>query len=59
MPKILERCVKKVKAQQKKPGRKKVNPYAACTSSLQKAGKLKKGGHDGKEKGRRRSRRLS
>lgn len=37
MPAVLEKCVKDVKA---KGG--KVNPWAICTSSLQRAGKLKK-----------------
>ena len=42
MPKKLERCVKKVKAQNKKSG-KKVNPYAVCVSSTgQKPHKRKK-----------------
>ena len=42
MPKKLDRCVRKVKAQQKrKPKSKRVNPYAVCKASMEK--KLKKG----------------
>lgn len=42
MPKKLDRCVRKVKAQQKKkPKSKRVNPYAICKASMEK--KLKKG----------------
>lgn len=34
MPKILDRCVKKVKAKNKKlPKKKRVNPYAVCVKS--------------------------
>ncbi len=35
MPAKLERCVKKVKAKQRGK-KKKVNPYAACKSSIYK-----------------------
>jgi hypothetical protein len=38
MPKILDKAVKEIK--KNSPG---VNPYAAATASLQKAGDLKKG----------------
>lgn len=33
MPAKLERCVKKVKAQNKKKGSAKVNPWAVCVAS--------------------------
>lgn len=33
MPQKYERCVRKVKAQNRKKGTKKVNPYAVCSAS--------------------------
>ena len=46
MPKILEDAVKAIK--KSSPG---VNPWAVATSSLQKAGELKKGTNKPTEKG--------
>jgi len=46
MPKKLDRCVKKVKAKNKK-NKKKVNPYAVCSEST---GYVKKKGGGWKKK---------
>ena len=46
MPKILDKAVQRIKRQS--PG---VNPYAAATASLQKAGDLKKGTQQATKKG--------
>jgi hypothetical protein len=46
MPKILDAAVKQIK--KTSPG---VNPYAAATASLQKAGELKKGTNQPTAKG--------
>lgn len=44
MPKKLERCVKKVKEQnKKKPKSKQVNPYAVCQKSTKQKPHKKKG----------------
>ena len=50
MPAKLERCIRKVRAQNRK-GKKKVNPYAVCSAST--GIKRKKGGGwtKGKSKG--------
>jgi hypothetical protein len=49
MPKILEDAVKAIK--KSSPG---VNPWAVATSSLQKAGDLKKGTNKATQKGKER-----
>ena len=46
MPKIFDKAVQRIKRQS--PG---VNPYAAATTSLQKAGDLKKGTQEATKKG--------
>ena len=46
MPKIFDKAVQRIKRQS--PG---VNPYAAATASLQKAGDLKKGTQEATKKG--------
>ncbi len=49
MPKIWERAVEHIR--ENSPG---VNPYAAATATLQKAGELKKGTRDLTKKGEKR-----
>jgi hypothetical protein len=49
VPKILEDAVKAIK--KKSPG---VNPWAVATSTLQRAGELKKGTNKATEKGKER-----